>query len=122
MLALIWAAALAQEPPPVAAPSPPTITAPDWRRTPSAEDVARAYPERAVRKGVEGFSAIRCQVTKDGTMTGCVVVREEPSDAHFGEAALSLAPLFRLRPLQKNGLPVEGASLTIPIRFRLPYS
>jgi protein TonB len=82
--------------------------------------VARFYPERAQRLEVEGRATISCSVTAKGTVTDCSVVSEEPADAGFGDAALKMARLFKMKPQTRDGAPVEGASVRIPLSFRLP--
>ena len=110
--------------PPKAAPPPPprpsVITNPDWARRPSGEDIARYYPDRAMRMNTEGRATISCTVTAKGTLESCEVQAEEPADMGFGEAALRMSKLFRMRPKTQDGAPVEGGSVRIPIRFNLP--
>jgi TonB family protein len=110
------------DPPPpavVAAPAAPDVR-PDWTRKPTGDDFARYYPERAQRMNVEGRGVIKCNVTITGDLTNCIVEQEAPASMGFGEAALKLGKLFRARPATKDGVPVEGATVTIPIVFRLP--
>jgi len=111
------------EPPRAAPPEPPrpsVITNPDWLRKPTGEDVARYYPERASRMNVEGRAVITCSVTAKGTLEGCSVVSEDPGDQDFGSSALRMSKLFKMRPASKDGTPVSGGTVRIPITFRLP--
>ena len=86
----------------------------------SGDDVARYYPFFAQALGKDGRAVIRCQVTAAGTLTGCSVVHEIPKGWGFGAAALKMSALFQMRPAEDgDGRPVEGAQVTIPIRFRL---
>lgn len=113
----------------VAAPPPPTpkppepihvITDPDWLRTPNGDDLARYYPDRAQRNGVEGKATINCAVNTGGSLVDCHVAAESPADQGFGGAAMKMAGAFRMRPETRDGVPVAGARISIPIRFRLP--
>jgi protein TonB len=96
------------------------ITSPDWERRPDGSDFADAYPDRALRLEQAGTTAITCQVRANGTLTGCTVTREDPSGFGFGEASVKIARRFKMRPQTRDGAPVEGASVTIPIRWTLP--
>jgi periplasmic protein TonB len=107
-------------PPPPEPPRASVITQPDWVRRPSAEDLERYYPERAQRMNVEGRASISCTVDARGTLQNCSVANESPSDAGFGEAALRMSRLFKMRPMTKDGSPVDGGKIVIPIAFRLP--
>ncbi|HKP78656.1 MAG TPA: energy transducer TonB, partial [Phenylobacterium sp.] len=106
--------------PPPEPPRPSVITNPDWLRRPSAEDMARYYPDRAQRMEVEGRATLSCQVTARGTLEGCNVTTEDPGDMGFGDAAMKMSKLFKMRPQTKDGQPVDGGTVRIPIRFTLP--
>lgn len=82
--------------------------------------MARYYPDRAQRLERSGRATISCTVKANGTVAGCSVVSEDPADMGFGDAAIRLSKLFRMRPQTRDGQPVEGASVRIPIAFRLP--
>ena len=100
-------------------PPPPSIVNPDWQRKPGGDDLARYYPEAAMRQELGGRATISCAVTEAGDVERCVVVSEDPEGLEFGAAALKLAPLFKMRPKSLDGIPVEG-TVRIPIVFRVP--
>jgi protein TonB len=109
-------------PPVVASPAPPpprptVITQPDWASRPSGDDISRYYPGRAERMEIGGKAEISCQVLSNGKLTGCTVVSEEPADQEFGDAALKLSKLFKMKPQSKDGVPTNGGTVRIPIRF-----
>ena len=107
---------------PIALPNvstPPVITDPAWLARPDADQVSRVYPEEAARRGVAGGVTLRCIVTARGQVTDCAVEEEAPARFAFGKAALSLTRYFRMKPRTEDGQPVDGATVRIPITFRL---
>ena len=63
---------------------------------PTGEDVARFYPERSQRLEVEGKARVTCTADAAGALQQCVVVHEWPQRYGFGQAALAIAPSFRV--------------------------
>ncbi len=100
--------------------TPSVITQPDWVSRPTADDVAGLYPKAAADAGVEGRATMRCKVTAAGLLADCAVTVQDPPDAGFGGAALGMAAKFQMRPMTKDGQPVNGGVVQIPIRFLLP--
>jgi protein TonB len=101
-------------------PRSPVITRPDWLRRPTGRDMARYYPDRAQRRGVEGRAVMACSVTLAGTLAGCRITAETPADGGFGAAALKMSRSFKLRPMTRDGKPVAGGTVHVPIQFALP--
>jgi len=95
------------------------ITTPDWIRKPTGDDINQYYPDRAQRMEVSGRATISCTVTASGTLSGCSVSSEDPGDQGFGAAALKMSHIFKMKPQTRDGAPVGGASVNIPIRFQL---
>ena len=120
---LLPLAAAATDAPPASDVAPASETAPDWTRNPDPSNcggrLPRYYPPKAQALGRKGIAVIRCAVTSTGSADHCVVVSEDPPGLGFGEAALRMSCLFKIKPKKVNGVPVDGAEVTIPLRFDL---
>ncbi len=80
--------------------------------------MAEYYPSHAARNDISGKATISCEVTSGGLLTACKVVEESPPGEHFGEAALKLAPKFRMIPPDDpNAAP---GTVTVPMVFQIP--
>jgi TonB family protein len=91
-----------------------------WLAKPNGDDVALNYPKGALAKRLNGNATITCLVNAGGLLIDCSVVSEEPAGEGFGAAAVSMAAKFKMRPLTRDGAPVEGGTVRIPLRFQLP--
>ena len=97
----------------------PELPVPDWEALPSPDDLARYYPTRAQVLGQQGSAAIGCTVTAAGGLADCVVLSEVPTDYGFGQAALRMSVLFKVRTVRQDGSSAVGATVRVPIRFSL---
>ncbi|HEY8004272.1 MAG TPA: TonB family protein [Phenylobacterium sp.] len=96
---------------------PVLVTQPDWASKPVGADIADVYPPEAYKAGIGGAATIACAVAKDGRLANCKVVHEAPAKAGFGDAALKLSERFQMKPMSRDGHPVAGGKVRIPIRF-----
>ncbi len=110
---------------PSASDAPPVSDAdPDWTHevTPGkcpAGVLTHYYPPGAQRLGVTGIAIMKCQVAGNGSVDHCRVVSEDPPGYGFGEAAVKMSCLFKMKPKMADGRPVSGAEVTIPLKFKL---
>jgi TonB family protein len=98
---------------------PSVITAPDWTAQPTATDLRNTYPREALRKGPEGRAVISCVVAETGQVGQCRLLSEMPEGEGFGAAALALGNKFYMKPQTRDGAPVGGARVNIPIIFKV---
>jgi protein TonB len=103
------------KPPPAA-----VITNPDWTSKPSGDQFASYYPERAQRMNVNGRVVLNCAVSAKGTLENCAIESETPPDQQFGAQSLKLTKFFKMRPQTRDGMPVSGGHINLPIVWQLP--
>lgn len=94
----------------------PTVVNPQWVRQP--RDLARYYPDRALRREVEGRVVLDCGVSIRGALD-CAVVSETPANWGFGEAALRISRDYQMVPAMRGGVPVEARHrMVVPFEIR----
>ncbi len=96
------------------------ISAPVWIRTPGGDDFTRVYPVVARQQGLAGGATLNCRIDAGGLLHTCTVANEAPAKAGFGQAALALAPAYRMMQVDETGLVTSGHRVAIPIRFMAP--
>jgi TonB family protein len=94
------------------------IQHPDWLEKPTADDMEHFYPSKARTDFVSGRATIVCDVTAEGLLVRCEAKSESPKGYGFGEAAVLLGGIFRMKPKTVDGQPVDGGVITIPIVFQ----
>lgn len=98
--------------------APPTgiFRDPEWIGVP--DGTAVPYPEAARAAGVKkGRGVVDCLLDSTGRLTDCRLVSEEPAGLGFGDAALKMAPAFRVNPWTAEGRPVDGQRIKLPVGF-----
>lgn len=95
--------------------TPPANAPPVAEAGSAASDLNEAY-----RKGVEGRVLLVCKVTSSGDLTDCRTEKEDPVGMGFGEAALKMSSQFKMRRRTASAEPVEGGTVRIPLKFKLP--
>jgi TonB family protein len=117
----------AEPPPPIAipavAPAPrmlQPVTAPDWVRRPTPEEMLKAYPRAALAAHAGGVTTLECMVTEAGRLDGCKVLAEDSGRAEFRAATLKLASKFEMRPVALDGRPVAGNPVRLAVRWTPP--
>ncbi len=67
-----------------------------------------------------GGATLTCRIAGRGLLNTCTVLNEAPARAGFGQAALALAPAYRMADTDQAGLATDGGLVAIPIRFLAP--
>jgi hypothetical protein len=94
------------------------IVHPNWAETPSDRVVNSYFPETALRARQSGRVTLSCDVLDDGALN-CRVFAEDPAGFGFGEAALEVAALYRIRTELEDGTPARGSLVRFDVRFGL---
>lgn len=76
-----------------------------------------AFPKGAT---VTGRAVLGCVAARDGSLTDCKVLKEEPVGQGFGEAALSVVGYERIKTKDSAGASVEGRRVRTGFEFLAP--
>jgi len=77
-----------------------------------------AYPSEAAKTNYAGSATLECTVAADGGLSDCVAAHEDA--AGFGQAALTVAPQFRLPTKSPSGASTVGRTIRFPILWVNP--
>lgn len=94
------------------------VKTPIWTALPTVGEIQAAVPKTEGGPNNARVTLV-CDVQAGGTLSGCVVDREEPAGQGFGAAILTLAPKFQVGLLSGEGMPTVGAKVRVPVRFDL---
>lgn len=96
-------------------------TVPAFVRRPDGDDIARVYPRFAMQRRRGGMATLHCWIQINGRLRDCVLQDQVPPGQGFGNAALELAPIIRMKPATREGQPIES-EVTIPLTFTPPLN
>jgi TonB family protein len=91
---------------------------PVWIAAASFDDLARVYPAKG--GGIEGYAVAHCHVERNGGLGGCFIIKQMPENSGFAQAALKLAPNFRVDPKLVASFFRTKVWVDVPIRFPPP--
>lgn len=89
---------------------------PEWITKPVGDDYSLAFPPQA-KTGGQGD--LNCIVADDGRLKDCIVTDVAPLGVGYAEGILMLVPRYRMALQDKDGDPVAGRPIKIPVRFVL---
>jgi hypothetical protein len=69
---------------------------------PTDAELLAAWPAAAAASKTPGDAIAACKANLEGAISDCQVLVQRPAKAGFGEALLSLAPKYRLKPATKS--------------------
>jgi len=101
---------------PQSAIDPRMVTNPNWKKLPSADDLAQFVPSSMTNGKVK----LLCFVTLQGLMDRCRVMSEYPAGSGLGAAALHITQFFLMTPRLLDGVPTANAEVVIPVAFSNP--
>lgn len=98
---------------------PPPLPEIVWVRKPTRRVLEDAYPERALRRELNGWAILSCTVRADGNLEGCKVMGEEPRDIGFGVQALSLQSRYQVDLSTAQGQALAGQTVQFVVNFNV---
>lgn len=88
-----------------------------WRAAPTYAEVLAAYPDKARTARMSGTVVLDCKITKEGGLSECRTIRDDPDGYGFASAARSLTGRF-VTPTQTNtGESIVGSRAHVTFAF-----
>jgi protein TonB len=69
---------------------------------------AAVYPPIALRSGIEGTVYLELLIDRNGNIRDVIILRENPPNRGFGEAAVTALKGLKAKPAEANGTPVAS--------------
>ena len=69
---------------------------------------AVVYPPIALRSGIEGTVYLELYIDRNGNIRDTIILRENPPNRGFGEAAVNALKGLKAQPAEANGVPVAS--------------
>jgi TonB family protein len=96
----------------------PPVGTPRWAALPSVEDTVAAFAKVPRLDAGPLRVILLCKVQMGGGVGDCKVDNAPSADQGVAQAAMTLAPHFRLTTWTVEGLPTVGGSVRIPLRYQ----
>ena len=93
---------------------------PVWSQTPTAAQVAAAFPRGEVGKVDFGYAMMRCKVKSSGLLADCDAFADRPVGGGFNRAALKLSDDFKLAVADYDPNDLRDVSVDIPVSLAAP--
>jgi protein TonB len=87
-----------------------------WVRMPTREEMKPFWPPAAVAAKLSGKAILECVVPRIGPPTSCRALAETPVGSGFGQAAVTMSPIFRIVPVTRERR-VEDMPIIVPVSF-----
>ncbi len=88
-----------------------------WIKAPTAAEVLAAYPAKARAEKIDGTAVLDCRIDKDGGISACRTLKEQPEHFGFGQAARSLSDRFEGPMVNSQGASMAGDHVHLRIGF-----
>jgi protein TonB len=76
------------------------------------------YPPIALRSGIEGTAYLELFIDRRGEIKQITILKEDPPNRGFGEAAVNAFRGIKGKPAEANGVPV-AVRFRYPVRFKI---
>jgi len=90
----------------------------EWITRPTQFQINPFWPVRAKEQRISGEVLLACIVPRPGRPDRCWMLSEMPAGHGFGAAAVRMSRIFRIRPVRRNGEPLD-LPVRIPIVFQV---